>query len=385
MKPLSRLCSVATFSLIFGALIQADIARAASVEPSGYTNSFDLQPTTNDWATSSRPGASNDSYDMDTDVNTNGVSVSIFTNRPVANSANPPGILVNATWSSTGLYLQTRPASARYTMLLGKFQNNTGTNATEIGISYRLTFAGNAAVEETNRGTRVYYSFSGATNSWTNLAAFNTTLTNGSYILSTNLAVNWPFGTNLFLLWVDDNALPTTDVANQIDDFSLRVTAGAAPTVIGILTAPTNNVVFFSDTAILSAVSVFNGTPPYVVQFWTNSGAGNTTFQSAGAATASPFNLSLGPLVAGSYNLYATVADENGTGLTTNTVTNTFSVVNALVTLTSPTNNQSAPPDQPFIMTASVTVGASTTVTNVEFFYDGISAATDTTAPYLGT
>ena len=67
-----------------------------------------------------------------------------------------------------------------------------------------------------------------------------------------------------------------------------------------------------------------NGTAPYVVQYWTNSGAGNTVFASAGSSATAPYDLNLGSLSAGTYNLYATVTDENGAGLTVNSSTNTF-------------------------------------------------------------
>jgi len=373
---------VALLSLLGLLAFPAHLARAASVGPSGYTNSFDLQPSTNDWATVSRPGGSNDPYDVDTDVNTNGVSVNIFTNPPIANAGHPPGILANATWSSTGLYLQTRPSSSRYTMLLGKFQNDTGTNATEIGISYRLTFAGNAAVEDTNKGTRLYYSFSGATNSWTNLAAFNTTLTNGSYVMSTNLVVNWPYGTNLFLLWVDDNALPATDVANQIDDFSLRVNAGDVPGLIGILNTPAHNTLFLLGATVRGTVSVFNGTSPYVVQFWTNSGSGNTIFSPAATAATAPYELNLGALSAGTYNLYATVTDANGAGFTTNTLTNTFFVVAPMaVAITAPTNGATF--DRLVNVIGTATVSGGTDPYSVQFFVDGVSHGSPvTSAPY---
>ena len=387
MKSSVRLFRITALTRILaGLLCAASHMTAALVGPAGYTNSFDTLPLAADWATAARAGAVNDVYDMDADVNTNGlITTSLVTNRLTASANNPPGLLPTAQWSSTGLYIQTRPSGGRYTVIMGKFVNDTRSNATEIAISYTRTFAGNPALEDTNKGTRVYYSLTGASNSWINLEAFNTTATNGSLNLSTNLAVDWPYGTNLFVLWVDDNALPATDVANQMDNFSLRLTAGFAPTVFARLDGPTHNAVLFADVPTTAAVFVTNGTPPYLVRFWTNSGPGNPTFQLAGSTTPPPFSFNVGAFSPGTYNLYATATDENGAGSTFTTATNTFSIVNARVTLNNPTNGQNAIFGQPFTLAAAVAVDAAVTVSSVEFFYNGASFFVDTAAPYSAT
>lgn len=372
-------------SLIFASAVWLGFApgllQAANVPPSGYTNSFEARPSADDWATTNKAGASNVSYDMDTEANAF-VTVTNFPGQVLSSTGNPPGILAGAVWSSTGRYLQTRPASSQYVMLLGKFVNDTGTNATQVTVSYVLNFAGNPALEDVGMGTRAYYSFTGRTGSWVNIPEFNTTATNGTTNLTANLAINWLYGSNLFLLWIDDNAVPTSDVANQIDNFSISVSGGEPPKVIGLLDSPVNNAVYYTDQSVTNVVSVFNGTPPYVVQFYTNSGAGNTVFQPAGTVTTAPYRLNMGLLPPGRYNVYATVTDENGGGFTTNTVTNTFSVVNALVNLTSPTNNQITAVGGPFQLSATASVGPSYSVTSVEFFVNGLSAGFDSNAPY---
>ena len=143
---------------------------------------------------------------MDNDVNAN-ITASGVTNRTVADTGNPPAANGNATWSSTGFYLQTRPTGNRYTVLLGKFTNDSGTNATEIGISYLFTIAAGGTGEDAGMGTRGYYSLTGQTNSWVNLPSLGTTdQVNTNTLLSTNLTLNWTNGASLFLAWVDDNA-----------------------------------------------------------------------------------------------------------------------------------------------------------------------------------
>jgi hypothetical protein len=113
-------------------------------------------------------------------------------------------------------------------VLMGKFVNNTGTNATQIALSYLFTIAAGGVPEESGKGTRVYFSLTGQANSWTNVPGLNTTASaDGSSTPSASVSLNWINGGSLFVLWLDDNAAGGgTDAANQIDNFSLRVTAG---------------------------------------------------------------------------------------------------------------------------------------------------------------
>jgi hypothetical protein len=70
-------------------------ADAALVGPSGYTNAFTTQPSSQDWATASRTGSQNDTYDSDTDVNANISSSSVFA-QTTLDAGNPPPKLVTA-------------------------------------------------------------------------------------------------------------------------------------------------------------------------------------------------------------------------------------------------------------------------------------------------
>src|SRR5438067_1672080 len=82
-------------------------ANGASVGPSGYTNAFSSQPSISDWGTTLRSGSATDVYDMDSDVNAN-VTSSGF-NSGSSSATDPPSAGSYAVWSSTGLYMQTRP------------------------------------------------------------------------------------------------------------------------------------------------------------------------------------------------------------------------------------------------------------------------------------
>jgi len=350
---------------------------AAIVGPSGYTNAFDAQPPASDWATTNWPGPSNDIYDLDTTANTN-VTAAGTISMTLSNNFNPPGALALAAWSNPGRYLQTRPASSRYVVLMGKFVNDTGSNVTEVTVSYQLTFAGTAALEEFGRGTRAYYSTTGATGSWVNIPAFNTTNNTGTTNLTAALSVNWPENAELFLLWMDDNAVAPTDTGNQIDNFSLRVTGGNPPSLVASLTPNDGTTLVYGDSLTLTA-SMTGGVPPFTVTF-------NTNGQNL-APLAGVYTTNLGVLPVGSYTCYVFATDSAMPAAAAYSSTNVITVVpNPLtVTLTSPANGQNVTAGETFFLMANASVGTPVVITSVEFYYDGNSAGVDTTAPYAAT
>ncbi len=374
-----------TFGLFFSALLLlASHATAATVEPGiGYTNAFTTQPPAADWATLSVAGAGTNIYDLDTDVNANTTTTGVI-DPTTSNANNPPGSLATATWSANaaGHYLQTRPTGNLYTLLMGKFVNNTGSNATQISLSYLLTMAGNLATEDADKGTRVYFSFTGLVNSWTNLPTLNNVANSGSFVLSTNLALNWPNGAKLYLLWADDNAAVGTDTANQIDNFSLRVTAGTPLTTeLGaVINTPTNNALYLSGASITASASTINGIPPYTVEYYRSTGAGNKSFSSVGSSPTAPYTLNLGALSAGVYNIYAYVTDQGGDGVAANSVTNTFSVLDRIVfMLTAPA--EGATFDDATSVTGTTTLSGGTTPYSVQFFLDNVPNGAPVVAP----
>jgi hypothetical protein len=162
------------FPKVFAALLFAAVhATAATVGPAGYTNGFNVRPPATDWATLSISGGSGDAYTPDAEVNAS-VTASGVTAQTVFDAGNPPVANASAVYAA-GLYLQTRPTMNRATVLMGKFVNNTGTNATQIALSYLFTIAAGGVPEENGKGTRVYFSLTGQANSWTNVPALNTT------------------------------------------------------------------------------------------------------------------------------------------------------------------------------------------------------------------
>jgi lysophospholipase L1-like esterase len=355
-------------------------AEAATVSSTGYTNGFGTQPPATDWATLNIVGSGRDTYDSDMDVIAS-ITAGDVAAQTALDAGNPPAANANAVWSSSGLYLQTRPTGNRATVLMGKFVNNTGTNATQIALSYTFTVAAGGTTEDLGKGTRVYFSVTGAANSWLNIAALNTTASaNGSSTAAANFFLNWTNEGELFLLWLDDNSSGGTDSANQFDNFSLRVTAGTPTNFFCSVSAPTNNAAVPAGASFSVTAIAINGTGPYTVDYFTNSGAGDTLFASAGSSGTAPYPVSLGPLPIGTYGIYA-VATDNA-GLSTNSVTNTFSVVNPLAfALTAPLDGAIFEHTTP--VSATATVSGGTAPYRVQFYLDDVpSGAVLALPPY---
>src|SRR5262245_12984302 len=148
-------------------------ARAASVDATGYTNSFSTQPPAADWSTFS---IGTGSGDYATIATLDGAAVSVAAGSIISvagsDSGDPPAANGLATWSSTGLYLQTRPTGNGATLLMCTLVNNLGGEAIAAEISYNL--ARSAAVAEEVDGHRAYYSLSGAVGSWIVIPEFST-------------------------------------------------------------------------------------------------------------------------------------------------------------------------------------------------------------------
>ena len=196
---------------------------------------------------------------------------------------------------------------------------------------------------------------------------------NGSSILGTSasISLNWTNGGSLFLVWLDDNSGDGTDSANQYDNFSLRVTAGTPTNFFCLVSAPSHGATLLSGTSVTAAALTANATAPYTVEYFTNSGAGNTIFASAGTSGTAPYNVSLGNLPVGTYRIYAVSTDSAGAPLSTNSVTNTFSVADPIAfTLTAPSDGSTFAHTNPVLGTATIAGG--TAPYSVQFYFDNL-------------
>ena len=116
------------------------------------------------------------------------------------------------------------------------------------------------------------------------------------------------------------------------------------------------------------------------MEYFISSGAGNTTFHSAGASAVAPYNLPLAGLSAGTYNLYAIATDSAGSPATAKTLTNTFVVAESIsINLTAPANGATVDNNTAVLGTATVSGGANPY--SVQFFLDNVANGSPATWP----
>src|SRR5215211_60812 len=190
----------------------------------GYTNNFDLRPLAADWSTRGIGSGPTDFITveaLDAAVQTN--SFSRITDQLLSGGSSPLPSSPRALWITNG-YLHTRPSTGA-ALLMATFFNNTTTNATSIRIAYDYITNRAPLVAEQVRGLRVFYSLTGLENSWSNIVELSQT-PEGRLSVDAPLSQPWLAGTNLYLLWADDNGSGNPDDAQNIDNFFLSVLGG---------------------------------------------------------------------------------------------------------------------------------------------------------------
>jgi len=163
-------------------------------------------------------------------------------------------------------------------------------------------------------------------------------------------------------------------------DISAWSYTGLPTNLVITLTAPADKSAFVSGTSITAAGAVLNGIAPFKVTYFTNSGTGNVIFDSAGSSATAPFSVSLGSPPVGAYNIYAVVTDSSGIPASTNSVTNSFFVVDPIaVTLTAPANEESFV--NPTSLPAMATVSGGTAPYLVQYYADNLTSGGPAASP----
>jgi hypothetical protein len=180
-----------------------------------------------------------------------------------------------ARWNSGNQNLQTRPSGNSYTLLMATLQNDTGGDlyGLEVSYDYAAVIAAGAYIQEEINGYLTYYSLTGEPNSWVLIPELST---NGNPESTIQLTARFSFdspwlaGSNLFLLWADDNSMATSsdssdpgrEAAYTIDNFSANPVA--APLAVKI--NPKDPLISQCDSITLTARAT-GGNPPYSFQW----------------------------------------------------------------------------------------------------------------------
>jgi hypothetical protein len=168
--------------------------------------------------------------------------------------------------NTTAGYLVTQPTGVPMAVLLARLRNDAGGGITSFTVRYDYTIPV-APVTDEIPGQRVFYSLSGAPDSWTLIPEFSGITTAGS--LSATLSPGiWPNNTDLYLLFLDDNNLTGADGAFAIDNFVVTNVVSGTLTAIAITNQPQSLTVTAPQPATFSVGA--SGAPR--AYFWRKNG-----------------------------------------------------------------------------------------------------------------
>ena len=240
-------------ALGLGAALTATSHAAISLTVPGgtVTETFTTLPPATSWSTFGLTGAGGDiagNATADTRIQT----LAAGTISGQLGTGATAGTVVTAAqslWYSNG-FVGTPPTGTAGSVLLATLTNNTGSTISSLNFTYDLGLMnGNVATPEAEfAGHRVYWSLTGAANSWNAIlnpadpnltinagnwgyrgTAGGVTVQNQNFSLTAPVAT-WAAGTNAFVLWLDDNALTGTDGLYTLDNIAFTPIAVPEPT-----------------------------------------------------------------------------------------------------------------------------------------------------------
>lgn len=199
--------------------------------PAGGTSvlTFESVPTNAEWSTLYITGlASEITMAAELDARVQLLEAATVNQTLRISSAVPPSGNNIAKWSSTLQTLVTRPNGCAFHLLMGTLRNDTARSLDSVRVFYTLADvlpAGATNAEEVV-GHRVFFSLTGASNSWQLIPEFSTGATGA---LSATLQLGtWAPNQKLYLLWADDNSnadannIGNDEGAYTIDNFQVQ-------------------------------------------------------------------------------------------------------------------------------------------------------------------
>ncbi len=230
---------------LIAALATASTTYAVTLTSVGVTvtETFDTLPAITDWSTVVK-GDSNTAIttaaELDNAVNNGSGTMTAFTSGEATtvlstSTTLPPSASNLGRWQSVRQHVLTRPTNNHYSTLMATVLNSTGSTLNSLTVEYDFSTPDGIAVEEVP-GHRVYFSSTGAANSWSLLNNFSG-VTVAATLNQTISGLNWATGTQAYILWADDNAA-ATDSNFAIDNVRWTgATAVPEPSTYGLLGA----------------------------------------------------------------------------------------------------------------------------------------------------
>jgi fibronectin-binding autotransporter adhesin len=253
--PTRRILVTGIASILLGHLLAPSTALAINLNAANYANYFDpidAVPSANDWRTLQTatgialPGTDasatfGNAAQITARVNSL-TATEITDSFPVQTTTNPPSLNLAARFNAalgTGGAFQTRPTGNSGTPMMALIKNDTTDTAftnLEISFDYRQIkpVATETGGEQVN-GWMAYFSVTGQPNTWVPIPEFSQIGSIDTTIrLSASLPTSgWNPGVFAYLLFFDDNAATTADIAPTLDNFNLKATLGTTvPTLL---------------------------------------------------------------------------------------------------------------------------------------------------------
>ena len=223
------------------------------------TLAFGTLPSSSEWSCLSVPGTGGTATDLtglDALVNTL-ASTDIATVLPTV-TADPGAGAAGGAWNSTSQRLTSRATGTAAAAMMATLRNDSGAALYEFDLNFTLSGADPTGEDPGLAGYAVYYSLTGATDSWQRIGVYGTP----GAVTVTNIPLSsaWANTATLYVLWVDDNGSPAGDSWYGIDDVKF------APSVP--LTAPVGLTATPGDGKMELAWTAFLGATGYNVKLW---------------------------------------------------------------------------------------------------------------------
>jgi len=250
-------------------LITTGAFAAIPVELSGSSVwTFDTLPAASEWSATYIAGAAADILNesqLDAAVQTN--SAARITATFISSTGNPPGGASQPQWSSSGRYIQTRPAGVVASLVMATLANAASLSIWAFDVQYDLAVPVTPFGEEVP-GHRIYYSLSGVPNSWVMITNVSVA---GPQAFTIYFPGGWNAGNTMYLLFGDDNATTNPDGAYQIDNFRVANVIHGDPSCVGITVQPQGVTVPERGTATFSLMATGS---PQIIQWYRSDDGG---------------------------------------------------------------------------------------------------------------